>query len=112
MAAPGPEQRYRESAAFDPQLGDLVETLLRKFRVESRDIPFLRAYRGRAEFVKPEKLERAVCRDPDDDLVLATAVAAKAHCIITGDHDLLVFKSFAGIAILSPRAFVDAMDRS
>jgi putative PIN family toxin of toxin-antitoxin system len=92
-------------------LDELVETLRRKFRVEPRDIPFLRAFQERAELVKPEKLKRPVCRDPDDDLVLATAVAAKAHCIITGDDDLLVLKSFAGIAILSPRAFVDAMDR-
>lgn len=92
-------------------LDELVETLRRKFRVEPRDIPFLRAFQERAELVKPEKLKRPVCRDPDDDLVLATAVAAKAHCIVTGDDDLLVLKSFAGIAILSPRAFVDAMDR-
>jgi putative PIN family toxin of toxin-antitoxin system len=90
---------------------ELVETLRRKFRVEPREVPFLRAYQERAELVKPEMLKRAVCRDPDDDLVLATAVTAKAHCIITGDDDLLVLKSFAGIAILSPRAFVDAMDR-
>lgn len=92
-------------------LDELVETLRRKFRVEPREIPFLKAYRERVELVKPDKLERAVCRDRDDDLVLATAVAAKADCIITGDDDLLVLRTFAGIAILSPRAFVDAMDR-
>ena len=92
-------------------LDELAETLRRKFRVEPQDIPFLKIYRERAELVKPARLKRAVCRDPDDDLVLATAVAAKAHCILTGDNDLLVLRSFAGIAILSPRAFVDAMDR-
>jgi putative PIN family toxin of toxin-antitoxin system len=93
-------------------LDELVDTLRRKFRIEPRDIPFLKAYRERAGLVKPAKLARPVCRDPDDDLVLATAVAAKAHCILTGDDDLLILKNFAGIAILSPRAFVDAMDRS
>ena len=92
-------------------IDELVATLRRKFRVEPRDVPFLKAYRERAELVKPRKLERPVCRDADDDLVLATAVAAKAHCIITGDDDLLILERFAGIAILSPRAFVDAMDR-
>lgn len=92
-------------------LDELAETLRRKFRVEPRDIPFLKAYRERAVLVKPEKLKRRVCRDADDDLVLATAVAAKADCILTGDDDLLVLGSFAGIAILSPRAFVDALDR-
>jgi putative PIN family toxin of toxin-antitoxin system len=93
-------------------LDELVKTLRRKFQVEARDVPFLKAYRERAELVKPEKLKRPVCRDPDDDLVLATAVAAKAHCILTGDNDLLVLGRFESIAILSPRAFVDAMDRA
>ena len=92
-------------------IDELVATLRRKFRVEPRDVPFLKAYRERAELVKPRKLERPVCRDADDDLVLATAVAARAHCIITGDDDLLILERFAGIAILSPRAFVDATDR-
>jgi putative PIN family toxin of toxin-antitoxin system len=90
---------------------ELAGTLRRKFQVAPRDIPFLKAYRERAELVRPARLERPVCRDPDDDLVIATAVAAKAHCILTGDDDLLVLGSFAGIAMLSPRAFVDEMDR-
>lgn len=93
-------------------LDELAGTLRRKFRVEARDIPFLKSYRERAVLVKPQELRRRVCRDPDDDLVLATAVAAKADCILTGDDDLLVLGRFSGIAILSPRAFVDALDRS
>jgi len=92
-------------------LDELAATLRRKFRVAPGDVPFLRAYRERVEIVQPQKLKRAVCRDPDDDLVLATAAAANAHCILTGDDDLLVLKRFGGIAILSPRAFMDAMDR-
>ena len=93
-------------------LDELGETLRRKFQVDPREVPFLKAYRARADLVNPEKLKRPVCRDPDDDLVLATAVAAKADCILTGDDDLLVLGRFAGIAILSPRAFVDEMDRA
>ena len=93
-------------------LDELAATLRRKFRVGPREIPFLRAYRERVELVVPERLKRAVCRDPDGDLVLATAVSAKANCILTGDRDLLVLNRFEGVAIHSPRAFVDAMDRS
>lgn len=92
-------------------LDELVETLRGKFGVEPRDIPFLKAYQERAVLVKAEKLKRPVCRDPDDDLVLATAVAAKADCILTADDDLLVLGSYSGIEIFSPRAFVDALDR-
>ncbi len=90
-------------------LGELEDTLRRKFRAEPRDVPFVKAYGARAALVTPSKLRRRVCRDPDDDLVLATAMAANAHCILTGDEDLLVLRRFEGIAIVSPRSFVEAM---
>lgn len=92
-------------------LKELESTLRIKFRTNPDDLPLLAAYRERASVVKPAKLARAVCRDPDDDVVLATAKAAQADCILTGDRDLLVLERFEGIAILSPRAFVESMDR-
>ncbi|MCC7464345.1 MAG: putative toxin-antitoxin system toxin component, PIN family, partial [Gammaproteobacteria bacterium] len=39
-------------------------------------------------------------RDPDDDQVLAAALAAKAQMIVSGDKDLLVLGAFQGIPIL------------
>jgi putative PIN family toxin of toxin-antitoxin system len=47
-----------------------------------------------------------VCRDPDDDMVLETAVAGRADCIVTGDQDLLVLDPFQGIRILLPADFL------
>jgi predicted nucleic acid-binding protein len=38
-------------------------------------------------------------------------VAGHADVILTGDQDLLVLKEYRGIAILSPREFVETMDR-
>ena len=52
-----------------------------------------------------------ICRDPDDDMVLATAIAAQADLILTGDEDLLVLAEHGGIRILSPRQFVELLDR-
>lgn len=46
-----------------------------------------------------------MCRDVDDDMVLATAFADDAVCIITGDKDLLTLKKFGAIDILSPSEF-------
>jgi predicted nucleic acid-binding protein len=51
-----------------------------------------------------------MCRDSDDDLVLATAVAAGAELIVTGDDDLLVLKEYEGVAIVSPRQFLERLD--
>ncbi len=57
------------------------------------------------KMVKFTSLNERVCRDPDDDYILATAVEGKCDCIITGDKDLLILKRYEGIEILSPRDF-------
>jgi putative PIN family toxin of toxin-antitoxin system len=71
----------------------------------------LAAYVDLCEFVEPEELSERICRDVDDDMVLATALAGKADVIVTGDDDLLVLKEFRGIKILSPRQFLQLLDR-
>jgi putative PIN family toxin of toxin-antitoxin system len=55
-----------------------------------------------ADVVEPLPLAHPVCRDPDDDHVLALALAAKAELIVSGDNDLLSMKSFENIAIVAP----------
>jgi putative PIN family toxin of toxin-antitoxin system len=52
-----------------------------------------------------------ICRDPKDDMVLECAVLAGANCIVSGDRDLLVLDGYAGISIVTPRAFVDLMHK-
>ena len=54
-----------------------------------------------AESIDPPPLAQPVCRDPDDDAVLALAVAAQADLVVTGDEDLLILGSYAGIPIVS-----------
>ena len=54
------------------------------------------------EVIAPPPLAEPVCRDPDDDAVLALAIAASADLIVSGDRDLLNLKSFQGIAIVTP----------
>ncbi|MBI5676033.1 MAG: putative toxin-antitoxin system toxin component, PIN family [Nitrospirae bacterium] len=47
----------------------------------------------------------SICRDADDDNVLACAVATKADYLVTGDDDLLEIKSYQDIKIMTPRDF-------
>ncbi len=61
--------------------------------------------RSRFEVVEPVALGSQMCRDPDDDVVLGTAVAGRCDVIVTGDKDLLDLVSYRDIAIVSPRAF-------
>jgi uncharacterized protein len=60
-----------------------------------------------AQLVAPSDLAAPVCRDPDDDAVLGTAIAGLATCIVTGDMDLLVLREYHGIAIIRPAEFIE-----
>ena len=53
----------------------------------------------------PVSPDQSVSRDPDNDVVLATALAGDCDCIITGDKDLLVLERFRKIPILAPADF-------
>jgi len=46
-----------------------------------------------------------VCRDADDDRVLAAAIAGGVRCIITGDKHLPTLEEHRGIRILPPDGF-------
>ena len=61
--------------------------------------------RSAVDIVSPEPLPETICRDRDDDNILAAALAGKVDCIVTGDKDLLVLREYQGIAILSPAEF-------
>ena len=57
-------------------------------------------YAALVELVDPADLGSPVSRDPDDDQVLAAAIAGHADLIVSGDDDLLVLGSHQGIAIV------------
>jgi predicted nucleic acid-binding protein len=52
-----------------------------------------------------------VCRDPDDDHVIAAALAVNPGYIVTGDRDLLVLARHEHIRIISAREFLEALAR-
>jgi len=96
----------------DPLKQELESLLTRLYEIGPATRVALEAYVDLCEFVEPEPLDKRVCRDKDDDVVLATALAGKADVIVTGDEDLLVLKKFRGIEILSPRKFLERLDRT
>lgn len=102
----------RVLATSDPLLHELETTLRDKFDVTPSVASFLHLFRASIRVVEPRPLPEPVCRDRTDDVVLATALGAGADVIVTGDQDLLVLRSYEGVSILSPRAFLQRLDRA
>jgi len=87
-------------------LDELAEKLQKKFKYKTEDInEALSIFCSKMEIVIPSPLEQQVCRDIDDDWILATALAGKAQCIVTGDKDLLAIARFEDIEIIAPVDF-------
>jgi putative PIN family toxin of toxin-antitoxin system len=90
----------------------LLAELARVIERPKFDVILLRAKTSRAqtlaevrqlaEVIDPPPLAQPVCRDPDDDAVLALAIAAPVDFVISGDDDLLTLGSLEGIPILTP----------
>ncbi len=88
-------------------LDELAEVLRRKKLVKTVENTGFSAdqlvshYRRLAYRVTTRQITRRISRDPDDDQVLACALAAKADLIVSGDRDLLALKSFREIPIVT-----------
>ena len=59
--------------------------------------------------VRPVLLGETVCRDPDDDAIIACALGGKAKVICSGDDDLLALNGFRGLEIMQPSDFCQRM---
>jgi putative PIN family toxin of toxin-antitoxin system len=101
--------RLHALASSPALLDELERTLRNKVGMTPEARRFVDALRHHVRIVDPEPLPSAVSRDPDDDVVLSTALAAGADVIVTGDHDLLVLVSYEGIPILSPRQLLESL---
>ena len=87
-------------------LDEVREKLVEKFKHTSEMADeVVNLLRSQMEVVIPVPLANPVCRDADDDNILAAAVTANCECLVTGDKDLLVLKQFQDIDIVSPSDF-------
>src|SRR4051812_34338127 len=86
----------------------LSKTRLRNYAYADRDVrDFIRWLMNYAEMIAGLPDLRAVSNDPKDDPIIATAVAAKADYLVTGDRaHLLPIGQYGGIQIVSPENFL------
>jgi putative PIN family toxin of toxin-antitoxin system len=98
--------RHHVVISSRPLLDELRNVLTRKFRQRAADVrATVRLFEETFTLVTPAPLDAPVCRDTDDDVVLATARAGECAAIVTGDQDLLILDPFGTIRVLAPSAF-------
>ena len=87
-------------------LTELKRTLLKRINVPPKvvaDIELL--LRDREVVAKPRRHLDLGLRDPDDEWIVASAVAGKADALVTGDRDILETTVHLPIRVYSPRQF-------
>ncbi|MGE5893067.1 MAG: putative toxin-antitoxin system toxin component, PIN family [bacterium] len=86
---------------------EVRHTLSKKFRLSHEEITSAIEPVSEAidQIVEHNLRIAPICRDADDDNVLACALAAEADYLVTGDSDLLEIRTWKGIKIVAPRDF-------
>jgi putative PIN family toxin of toxin-antitoxin system len=69
-------------------------------------INFIEGLRVFAYLVTDLPQVTVVSRDPNDDMVVATAQRAQVAYIVTRDKDLLSLQCYEGITMITPEAFI------
>ncbi len=88
------------------ELKRVLETKITLSKIEIEEVISLIA--EVAKVINPEKTGikvEKVCRDKDDDNILACVLAVNAHYLVTGDKDLLELKKYKKTKIIPPRTF-------
>jgi len=100
----------------EPILADLARVMhydhtRRAHKMTDVEIDEYVAYLRSRLLMTPGVLQvKIVHADPDDDIIVACALEAGAHYIVSSDHHLLDLKHYHSIQIVSPKAFLEILD--
>ncbi len=88
-------------------VSELRRVVARKFPLFSPQLSLLEAsIRKDAWLVQIGHQPISVCRDPDDNMILETALVGSCSHIITGDDDLLSIGEYEGVQICKASHFL------
>jgi len=87
-------------------LNEVHRTLTNKFKYsKERANEVISLLRKRFTVTGDHELKKSICKDKDDDNILAAGIFSKVDCIITGDNDLLGIEKLENIVIIKPQRF-------
>lgn len=85
---------------------EVERILVTKIKTPSKTASSIVQYlKTQTEWVIPQVKRIENLRDPNDQMVLATALTGQVDFLITGDKDLLILKKINKFVIISPRDF-------
>jgi len=89
-------------------INEVRRIVLKKFNSFKPDLEdFILALNPRLNYVTLGSVFVEICRDPNDNFVIETAVISESKHIVSGDKDLLSLKPYKGIKFVSPADFVE-----
>lgn len=83
----------------------------RRFFTEAESKSIIDGIVESATMRNPVDVVHGVAEDREDDLVLATAITARADVLVTGDRLLREIDRYEVVRILTPREFLDLLDQ-
>jgi putative PIN family toxin of toxin-antitoxin system len=104
-------QRGTYQLIISPAIVNEVADVLRRFEWTERDIRVrLKTITKSSEIVMPQTVPDVIKEDPDDNHILACALAGNANLIVSRDLDLLRLKMYGTIGIMSPIDFLHTLE--
>lgn len=103
-----------EMITSEPLIYELTETFQKPYfasRLSKNQIQsYINIVRERATITPITKPIPTVSKDPDDNVVLATAESGTVSYIVTGDHQFQNIKKYKNIKIVDPRTFSEIIE--
>lgn len=102
-----------ENFLCDTLIREIRNGLLKKIKVPEKAVENIVEFlESKTRKVKPSEVDRRICRDSKDIMVLGTAESIGADVILTGDKDLLILKTYKNTKIVTPRQFLELLKQN
>jgi putative PIN family toxin of toxin-antitoxin system len=91
---------------------DEIESVMgsRKFNANMSEIEdYVKIIEKYSKKTVSKNVSESISRDKDDDKILQCGFDGNVDFIITGDKDLLVFKEYKAIKIMTPKDYLEIM---
>ena len=86
--------------------GEVERILTDKIKIPAKKtLEIIHYIKSQSQWIISQRVIIENLRDPNDYMIIATALYGEADYLITGDKDILILKNIQGTIILSPRDY-------